>query len=93
MNNWIYVCEKNEIDFDNKILEKIKREEKNKMIKKEYFENKHIEYTEINSNEGSILTKIVCLIYFLDYSSIYHAILSSTDPSPVSAIDFVKKKL
>mgnify|MGYP001010012998 FL=1 len=66
MNNWIYVCEKNEIDFDNKILEKIKREEKNKMIKKEYFENKHIEYTEINSNEGSILTKIVCLIYFLD---------------------------
>ena len=62
-------------------------------ILKEYFENKHIEYTEINSNEGSILTKIVCLIYFLDYSSIYHAILSSTDPSPVSAIDFVKKKL
>ena len=32
---------KNEIDFDNKILEKIKREEKNKMIKKEYFENKY----------------------------------------------------
>ena len=62
-------------------------------ILKEYFENKHIEYREINSNEGSILTKIVCLIYFLDYSSIYHAILSSTDPSPVSAIDFVKKKL
>ena len=62
-------------------------------ILKEYFENKHIEYREINSNEGSILTKIVCLIYFLDYSSIYHAILLSTDPSPVSAIDFVKKKL
>ncbi len=32
---------KNEIDFDNKILEKIKKEEKNKMIKKEYFENKY----------------------------------------------------
>ena len=63
------------------------------LILKEFFENKEIEYKEINSNEGTILTKIVCLIYFLDYSSIYHAILSSTDPSPVSAIDFVKKKL
>tara|TARA_Y100001936_G_scaffold20267_1_gene17340 strand:+ start:904 stop:1914 length:1011 start_codon:yes stop_codon:yes gene_type:complete len=62
-------------------------------ILKEFFQNKNIEYKEINSNEGSILTKIICLIYFLDYSSIYHAILSSTDPSPVSAIDFVKKKL
>jgi len=32
---------KNEIDFDNKILEKVKKEEKNKMNKKEYFENKY----------------------------------------------------
>ena len=62
-------------------------------ILKEFFENKNIEYKQVNSNEGSILTKIICLIYLLDYSSIYCAILSAIDPSPVSSIDFVKKKL
>ena len=62
-------------------------------ILKEFFESKKIEYREIFSLNGSILTKLVCLIYFLDYVSLYRAILSKTDPSPVSSIDFVKNKL
>ncbi len=62
-------------------------------ILKEFFKEKNIEYREVFSNEGSILTKLVCLTYYLDYVSIYRAILSKIDPSPVSSIDFIKKKL
>jgi len=43
--------------------------------------------------DGSILTKLVCLIYSLDMTSIYNAIISKIDPSPVNSIDFVKKRL
>ena len=63
------------------------------LILKEFFNENDIEYKEIFSSNGSILTKLVCLIYFLDYTSIYKAILSKQDPSPVSSIDFVKKRL
>ena len=62
-------------------------------ILKEYFNKKNIEYKEVFSNQGNILTKTACLIYYLDFVSIYRAILSKTDPSPVSSIDFVKGKL
>ena len=62
-------------------------------ILKEFFKEKNIDYKEVFSNEGSILSKIVCLIYYLDYVSIYRAVLSKIDPSPVTSIDFVKKKL
>ena len=62
-------------------------------IIKEFFKEKEIEYREVISNEGEILSKIVCLIYFLDYVSIYRSILSGIDPSPVIPIDFIKKKL
>ena len=63
----------------------------------EYFERifkkQNIEYKEVISFNGSILTKLVCLIYFLDYVSLYKAILSKTDPSPVTSIDFIKNRL
>jgi len=62
-------------------------------ILKEFFKEKNIEYKEVFSNQGSILSKLVCLTYYLDYVSIYRAILSKIDPSPVSSIDFIKKKL
>ena len=62
-------------------------------ILKEYFEYKNIEYQEIISKEGNILTKIICMIYLLDYSSIFLAINRGIDPTPVDAIDFVKNKL
>jgi len=52
-----------------------------------------IECQEIVSKEGNILTKIICMIYLLDYSSIFLAINRGIDPTPVDAIDFVKNKL
>ena len=62
-------------------------------VLKEFFQNNNIEYKEVFSVDGNILTKIVCLIYFLDYTSIYRAVLSKLDPSPVKSIDYVKSKI
>jgi len=62
-------------------------------ILKEYFKKNDIDYQEITSVKGSILSKIVTLIYFLDYCTIYKAVLTKTNPSPISAIDYVKEKL
>jgi len=62
-------------------------------IIKNYFETNNIEYREVFSLSGNILTKLINLIYLLDYSTIYHAILSGMDPSPIKSIDFVKSKL
>ena len=59
----------------------------------EFFKDKEIDYFEIESINGNILSKIVNLIFLLDYCSIYHAILNNTDPSPVNAIDFIKKRI
>ena len=61
-------------------------------IIKEYFAYKQIEYKEIFSVTGSILTKLINLIYLLDYSTIYRAVLSGIDPTPVTPIDFVKNQ-
>jgi glucose/mannose-6-phosphate isomerase len=63
------------------------------VVLKEFFQENNIEYKEVFSVDGNILTKIVCLIYSLDYTSIYRAILSKLDPSPVQAIDYVKKRI
>ena len=52
-----------------------------------------IDFKEINSVSGNILTKTICLIYILDYASIYKAVLSKIDPSPVSSIDYIKSRL
>ena len=62
-------------------------------IFKEFFDRKNIKYNEITSEEGNILTKIICLIYLLDYASIYLAVKLRVDPTPVDAIDFIKSKL
>jgi glucose/mannose-6-phosphate isomerase len=62
-------------------------------IFKEFFHEKNIEYKEIISVKGSILSKMICLIYFLDYVSIYRAILSEIDPTPVKSIEFIKSKI
>jgi len=63
------------------------------LIIKNYFKKNKIEYIEINSIKGSILSKLVNLIYILDYSSIYKAVLMKTDPTPVKSIDFIKSKI
>jgi len=62
-------------------------------ILKEFFNKQKIDYREIISEEGNILTKIICLIYLLDYTSIYLAVKLKTDPTPVYAIEYIKKKL
>jgi glucose/mannose-6-phosphate isomerase len=70
----------------------VKTKERLKIIK-EFFNEKGIRYQEIFSKDGSILSKLVCLIYQLDFTSIYNAILSGIDPSPVNSIDYIKDRL
>ena len=62
-------------------------------IIKDYFDERNIDYQSISSVSGSILSKLVNLIYFLDYTSIYKAVLSEIDPSPVESIRLIKDKL
>jgi len=70
----------------------IKTKERWKVIK-EYFEANHIDYREVFSIKGAVLSKLITLVYFLDYTTIYLAILSKIDPSPVSSIEFVKSRI
>ena len=70
----------------------IKTQERFEIIK-EFFTKNNIEFKEINSVSGNILTKLITLTYLLDYASIYRAILSGIDPTPVSSITFVKSKI
>ena len=63
------------------------------IVLKRFFDQKNIKYKEIFSGEGSILTKLVRLMYVLDYASIYKAVISEIDPTPVKAIEFIKKNL
>ena len=62
-------------------------------IIKEYFMENNIDFKEIHSVSGNILTKTMSLIYMLDYASIYRAILSKTDPSPVLSVDYIKSRI
>ena len=62
-------------------------------IMKRFFDEKNIEYREVFSGEGSILTKLMRLVYLFDYASIYKAALSGIDPTPVESIKFVKDNL
>ena len=70
----------------------IKTKERWQMLK-EFLQQNNIEYREIGSVNGSILSKIINLIYLLDYSTIYKAVLDGVDPSPVKSINFIKSKL
>jgi len=62
-------------------------------IIKEYFLENDIDFKEIHSVSGNILTKIISLVYLLDYASIYKAIILGIDPSPVPSIEYIKTKL
>jgi len=62
-------------------------------IVKEYFIKNDIEFKEIFSVSGNILTKLINLIYLLDYTSIYYSILSGVDPTPVDSITFIKNRI
>jgi len=62
-------------------------------IIKQYFEDNKIDYNQIHSINGNILSKIIVLYYLFDYCSIYKAIMNETDPTPIRSIDFIKSKL
>ena len=62
-------------------------------ILKQYFSFKNIKFNEVFVNSNSILSKIVYLIYFLDFVSIYKAIMLKQNPTPVESIDYIKKRL
>ena len=58
-----------------------------------YFKKNNIKHKEIISVEGNIITKIVNLIYVLDYVAIYLAIKRKKNPTPVNSIIYIKSKL
>jgi len=62
-------------------------------ILRQYFEENNITYKEISSLDGGILSKIMSLIYLLDYATIYYAVRLGIDPSPIKSIDFIKERL
>jgi glucose/mannose-6-phosphate isomerase len=62
-------------------------------ILRQYFEENNIAYKEISSLEGGILSKIMSLIYLLDYSTIYYAARLGINPSPIKSINFIKERL
>ena len=63
------------------------------LILKEYFKQNNIDFRDVFSVKGNILSKLINLIYFLDYTSIYKAVILQIDPSPVKSIDFVQNRL
>ena len=70
----------------------IKTKERWKILK-EYFEKNNIDFKQVFSVKGSILSKLIVMIYFLDYTTIYRAVMLGVDPSPIKSIDFVKNRL
>ncbi len=62
-------------------------------IMKKYFDTNDIDYAEVHSIQGSIISKIINLIYLLDYSTIYRAVMSKVDPSPTKSIQYIKRRL
>jgi glucose/mannose-6-phosphate isomerase len=70
----------------------IKTKERWKILKL-FFDENNISYQEIFSTKGNIISKLIHLIYFLDYVSIYYAVLSKIDPTPIKPIDFIKNQV
>ena len=83
-------------DFQPLLLEGdedyIKTKERWNILKK-FFKEYEIDFKEIFSIKGNILSKIMTLIYLLDFASVYFAIKNQTDPFPIKSIDFIKKNI
>ena len=62
-------------------------------IFEKYFSKNKIKYKKIISEKGDIITKLINLIYVLDYASIYLSVIRKIDPSPVKSIEFIKRNL
>ena len=70
----------------------VKTKERWKILK-DYFNANSIDFWEIHSIQGDVLSKIINLIYLLDYATIYRSVMNKTDPHPVKSIDFIKERL
>ena len=70
----------------------IKTKERFSIIE-QFFSENDIDFKIVHSVNGNILTKIISLVYLFDYTSIYRAILSKMDPSPVKSINYLKNHL
>lgn len=70
----------------------VKTKERWKIVK-EFFDEKNINYFEIFSVQGNILSKLLHMIYLFDYATIYLAIKNQINPTPISSIDFIKRRL
>jgi len=70
----------------------IKTKERWKILK-DYFNINNIDFWEIHSIQGDVLSKIINLIYLLDYVTIYRSVMDGTDPHPIKSIDFIKERL
>ena len=62
-------------------------------ILKEYFDLAKIQYKEVFSVDGSILSKLINLVYLLDYSTVYLSVKRKVNPSSIKSIKFVKDRL
>lgn len=58
-----------------------------------YFEGKNIDFYTVDSVNGGILSKIINLVYVLDFASIYLAVISGIDPTPVKSVDHIKSEM
>ena len=58
-----------------------------------YFKTNNIKFEKIISKEGNIITKLINLIYVLDYCSIYLAVSKGIDPTPVKSVEYLKKNI
>ena len=70
----------------------VKTKERWKVVK-EYFEENGIDFWQVRSIRGNILSKITTLAYLFDYCSIFLAARNGIDPSPVRSIDFIKGRI
>lgn len=70
----------------------VKTKERWKILK-DYFSENGIDFWEVFSVQGNILSKLVNLVYLLDYTTIYLATKQGIDPSPIKSIDYIKHRL
>lgn len=60
---------------------------------KQFLQTKNIEILELFSKEDSPLATIMGMIYLLDYSTVYLALLRGHDPNLTVAIDYIKSAI
>jgi len=62
-------------------------------IVRDIIAGEHVKVIDIESEGKNRLQRMMSLVQFGDYMSLYLAVLNKIDPTPVKAIDFLKKEL